>query len=47
MVELIVTINLTNEEKDLLRKTLNCSRDDELIKSLARITEAAGTEILG
>lgn len=46
MVELTITNNLNNEEKDLLRKTLNCSSDDELIISLARISKAASTEYL-
>lgn len=46
MINLSITINLTDEEMGLLRKTLTCSGDDELKASLERISEAASTEYL-
>lgn len=46
MVELRLSVDLSDTDKELLRKTLNCKDDEELRTSLTHIAKAASMEYL-
>lgn len=46
MYNLTIRINLSDEERDLLKKTFNCPNDDDLETNLVQIAEAASVEYL-